>query len=51
MTRELFGAASVLLARIDDTDYLAVRAVYAVTGDDPPSWYVAYRWAEGVDHV
>lgn len=36
---ELFGAASVLLARIDDTDYLAVRAVYAVTAHDPPALY------------
>ncbi len=36
---ELSLAASVLLARIDDTDYLAVRAVYAVTPHDPPSLY------------
>jgi hypothetical protein len=36
---ELFGAASVLLARVDDTDYLAVRAVYAVHLDEPPLLY------------
>lgn len=36
---ELFGSASVLLTRIDDTDYLAVRAVYAVKGSEPPALY------------
>jgi hypothetical protein len=35
------GATSVLLSRVDDTDYRAVRAVYAVKGDDPPFLYCA----------
>ncbi len=44
--KALFGVASVLLCRIDDTEYLALRAVYACRGDEPPALYcLESEWA------
>ena len=44
-TIALFDAGSTLLARIDDTDYVAVREVHAITGDTRERYCLESDWA------